>query len=121
MTGTSRMTRVASRELNARIVTLAMQGKKSREIADVLGITVMTAQMRVSRLVQSGTIPRRANRQDRIHKDDLLRLKYGKRLGTMHQLVSALTEGELHQIGREAPEGMTVAQYIAAILCDALA
>jgi DNA-binding MarR family transcriptional regulator len=121
MTGTSRMTRVASRELNARIVTLAMQGKKSREIADVLGITVMTAQMRVSRLVQSGTIPRRSNRQDRIHKDDLLRLKYGKRLGTMHQLVSALTEDQLHQIGREVPEGMTVAEYIAAILCDALA
>lgn len=117
-----RVSGVKSAELNLRIMELASQGMKSREIGEELGYHARMVAARVTRMRREKSIPStlecRSSRDTRTKLRNLCQ-KYGKNLGRLTQVMEALTEDQIVWLYRETPEGSTISDFIVALIRDA--
>lgn len=117
-----RVSGVKSAELNLRIMELASQGMKSREIGEELGYHARMVAARVTRMRKEKSIPSTLEcRSDRDTRTKLRNLcqKYGKNLGRLTQVMECLTEDQIVWLYRETPEGSTISDFIVALIRDA--
>lgn len=107
-----------SARINEKIASLARKGVTSAAIARYLCISQTMVRSRVSRMRASGKIPSVA--ECRGVTPQINWKKYGKRIGSCREFVDMLTPDQMARLIAEVPDGLSIMQYVAAIVRDAL-
>ncbi len=108
------------------IEELARQGLTIREIAEHVGMNRHTVGGHISKMVLDGTLPPASDRKfaSRTTKRgpgvivNHMAQRYGLKVGNLGQILTALTTDQIEWLGRTVPEGLTLAQFCAAVLRD---
>lgn len=111
----------ASAELNERIRILALDGLSIRAIATELGRSRSMVSSRISVMRKKGRVPSAVICKEGKTKRSRLvaySIKFGRRLGTMSAAMDCMSREQVQWLFRKTPEGMSVAQYVAAIVKD---
>jgi hypothetical protein len=120
----TRHLREESEALNERIRALSLSGITSREVAEKLGMDHNKIKSRITRMRESGKLPPLAwCRGTEVSTYDAVKVTnfaHGARLGSIRQLVNCLSKEHIKKLAKETPQGMTIAEYIAAIVKDEL-
>ena len=112
----------ASRLLDNRIADLYDSGAKCADIARKLGVSRHTVERRISKMRKTGQVkPLDMFRAGPNPRARIARLSshFGRSLGHMSQAMAGLTDAQLAWLYTSTPEGMTVAQNVAAMIRDA--
>ena len=101
------------------VVSMAMAGKTTREIADALGITYNYAYSITSAAIRRGQLPPRKKKKERLTADMLYR-KFRLPLGMLGPEINKMSEDVLVYWTEEALEGQYAcfAEMVADVLVD---
>ena len=109
-----------------RVKEMSLLGLTTREIGEKLGLHQSTIQKRVALLEHAGELPhlhaRReiaARKRRENHAGKHAMSKTDKPWGRMSDLAERLSDKQLFWLGKQVPDGGTVAEVIAAIVVDA--
>lgn len=112
-----------SEALNAQIRDLALDGLSMRAIGDELGHHPRMIAGRIGRMRKAGYLPSSAQcRERRITKRTKVAAasaKFDRRLGTMSTALDCMSPEQIKWLYTSTPKGMSVAQFVAAIVKDA--
>jgi transposase len=105
---------------------LAAQGMTIAEIAERMGSSYRVAQRRVRELVLAGTVPPASERRvaSRTAKRGPVVMvtymahRHGLKMGWVSDILTALSPEQIDWLGKTVPEGLTLAEFCAAVLRD---
>jgi len=110
-------------DLDDEIIALANRGLRLVEIAENLGLSRTGAARRMSRLMGEGKLRRAAQRRgsaDNVAmRVDLLRERYQIKTGHIGKALGQLDMEQSEWLFEQVPPGMTVAEYLMALVRDA--
>jgi len=114
-----------SRTLNKQIIALANNGLSIKQIADMVGMNKPAVASRMTILMRQGKLKRHSERTGAINTQvgryHILNKRYGKRLGSMGEMLTKLTIDEASWLYKTTPADMTVAEWVAVLLRDVVA
>ena len=115
----------ASTVLNNEIIKLANGGMTTQQIADAVGLTRGAAGNRMSRLISDGQLKRLSERTGSVDtatgRYHILRGRYKRQSGGIMDLLMQLPMEQAEWLCQTAPDGMSVAEWIAVLLRDVIA
>ena len=114
-----------SRTLNKQIIALANNGLSIKQIADTVGMKKPAVASRMAILMRDGKLKRHSERTGAINTQNgryhILNKRYGKRVGSMGEMLTKLTIDEASWLYKTTPADMTVAEWAAVLLRDVVA
>lgn len=110
-------------ERRAAVKALALEGRKARDIAKALGVTITSVKYYMHDMLANGEIPRIRERRGRHEGSKALARRlceyHEVELGGMAMLVAALSDAQRTWLFEQVPRGGKVSELIAAIVVDA--